>query len=58
MAPASIQTTRAPQKNEKIGLGLPGMRERAIYVGGVLTVKSARRQGTAVEARIPLPPAL
>ena len=45
-------------EKEKIGLGLPGMRERATYVGGVLTVKSARRQGTAVEARIPLPPAL
>ncbi len=40
---------------EKNGLGLLGMRERATYVGGTLTVKSARRSGTTIEVRIPLP---
>jgi len=40
----------------KEALGLLGMRERANYVGGVLTVKSARRTGTAIEVRIPLSP--
>jgi len=38
------------------GLGLLGMRERATYVGGTLTVKSVRRAGTEIEVRIPLPP--
>jgi signal transduction histidine kinase len=37
------------------GLGLLGMRERAAYVGGTLTVKSVRRVGTEIEVRIPLP---
>ena len=40
----------------KGGLGLLGMRERAGYVGGALTVKSARDAGTLVQVRIPLPP--
>ena len=38
------------------GLGLLGMRERATYVGGTLTVKSVHRAGTEIEIRIPLPP--
>lgn len=38
------------------GFGLLGMRERATYVGGTLTVKSVRRVGTEIEVRIPLPP--
>jgi signal transduction histidine kinase len=38
------------------GLGLLGMRERATYVGGTLKIKSARRAGTEIEIRIPLPP--
>jgi signal transduction histidine kinase len=38
------------------GLGLLGMRERATYVGGTLTVKSVHRAGTEIEVRIPLPP--
>jgi signal transduction histidine kinase len=38
------------------GLGLLGMRERATYVGGTLTIKSVRRVGTEIEIRIPLPP--
>ena len=46
----------ARRKKERV-LGLLGMRERAAYVGGELTVKSGRRAGTEIEARIPLPPA-
>lgn len=42
-------------RNGKGGLGLLGMRERATYVGGVLTVRSARRAGTAIKVRLPLP---
>jgi signal transduction histidine kinase len=38
------------------GLGLLSMRERAIYVGGALEVKSIRHAGTNIEVRIPLPP--
>lgn len=34
-------------------LGLLGMRERAAYVGGVLTVKSGRDAGTEIAVRIP-----
>jgi signal transduction histidine kinase len=45
----------APRKSQG-GLGLLGMRERAAYVGGTLTVKSVRRAGTEIEIRIPLPP--
>ena len=41
-------------KKERNGLGLLGMRERATYVGGTLTVKSVRRAGTAIEVRITL----
>jgi len=37
-------------------LGLLSMKERATYVGGVLTVKSGRHAGTEVAVRIPLPP--
>ncbi len=44
---------RTAQKS-KGGLGLIGMRERAIYVGGILTLKSAPRAGTSIEVRIPL----
>ena len=40
------------------GFGLFGMRERATYVGGLLKVKSARRAGTEIEIRIPLPPGI
>jgi signal transduction histidine kinase len=41
------------------GLGLLSMRERAIYSGGALKVKSIRRHrhamaGTAIEVRLPL----
>lgn len=36
-------------------IGLAGMQERAVLLDGVLTIHSAPRQGTKVEARIPLP---
>ena len=36
------------------GLGLLGMRERAIYAGGTFEVKSVRPSGTAIRVRIPL----
>ncbi len=39
----------------KGGLGLLSMRERAVYVGGSLKIKSTRRAGTEIEVRIPLP---
>ena len=45
------------RKNEKSGLGLLSMRERATYVGGTLKITSARRSGTKIEARIPVSPA-
>jgi signal transduction histidine kinase len=35
------------------GIGLSGMRERALAIGGTLTVHSAPGQGTSVEVRIP-----
>ena len=38
----------------KRGLGLLGMRERATYAGGTLTIKSVRHTGTEIEVRIPL----
>ncbi len=43
-------------REETAGLGLLGMRERAAYVGGALLVRSVRRSGTRIEARIPLLP--
>ena len=42
-------------QNGNSGLGLLGMRERATYVGGTLTVKSVGHVGTEIEVRIPLP---
>ncbi len=36
-------------------LGLLSMRERAVAVGGTLSIKSARRAGTEVEVRLALP---
>ena len=43
------------RRNGKGDLGLLSMRERAVYVGGVLKVKSIRGAGTKIEVRIPLP---
>ncbi len=48
---------RLTKRKGKRGLGLLGMRERANYVGGALTVKSAPRAGTVIKVRIPLVPA-
>jgi len=42
-------------RKEKGGFGLAEMRERAVGVGGTLSVKSALRAGTEIEVRIPLP---
>jgi len=39
------------------GLGFTSMRERAMIVGGSITVHSKRKQGTSVEVCIPLDPA-
>ncbi|MDD5260778.1 MAG: ATP-binding protein [Methylacidiphilales bacterium] len=44
------------RRKAKGGLGLLGMRERAAYVGGTLSIKSIPRSGTKIEALIPLPP--
>jgi PAS domain S-box-containing protein len=44
------------RRKESSHLGLLSMRERAACVGGTLTVKSARRVGTEIEACIPLAP--
>ncbi len=44
----------AVRRKGKRDLGLLGMRERAAYVGGTLTVKSGTRVGTEIEVRIPL----
>lgn len=41
----------------RVGLGLPGMRERASIVGGTVDVSSQPGGGTRVSARIPLEPA-
>jgi signal transduction histidine kinase len=38
---------------ETNGIGLVKMRERAAYVGGALTVKSASNAGTEINVRIP-----
>lgn len=46
----------AARRKDQGVLGLAGMRERAAYVGGILTVKSGRRAGTEIDVRIPLPP--
>lgn len=46
---------KSTRRKGKGGLGILGMRERAGYVGGVLTVKSVRDGGTVIEVRIPLP---
>ena len=46
----------AARRKGKAVLGLLGMRERAAYVGGTLTVKSGLRVGTEIEVRIPLLP--
>jgi len=39
---------------EAVGLGLPGMRERAALVGATLQVESARGQGTTLYLKAPV----
>jgi two-component system, NarL family, sensor kinase len=43
----------AARRKDQGVLGLAGMRERAAYVGGTLTIKSGLRAGTSVEVVIP-----
>lgn len=43
------------RKQGKVGLGLLSMRERAGYVGGTFGLTSARRNGTEIKVRIPVP---
>jgi two-component system NarL family sensor kinase len=38
------------------GLGLLGMRERAAYVGGILTIQAVLHAGTKITVSMPLPP--
>jgi two-component system NarL family sensor kinase len=47
----------AARRKGKAVLGLVGMRERAAYVGGTLTIKSGPRAGTEITVLVPLPPA-
>jgi signal transduction histidine kinase len=47
---ASVTTSNPPEK-----LGLYGMRERALLLGGTLTVESTPGMGTAIFVEIPLP---
>jgi two-component system, NarL family, sensor histidine kinase UhpB len=42
-------------KNVEHGFGLLGMRERAAALGGELSIQRAKRSGTQVSLRIPLP---
>jgi signal transduction histidine kinase len=43
----------AARRKGKGVLGLVGMRERAAYVGGTLTIRSGRRAGTEIDVCIP-----
>jgi two-component system NarL family sensor kinase len=52
-----FNSERQPSKRKsRSGLGLLGMRERAAYVGGTLTIKSVRRTGTEIDVKILLSP--
>jgi two-component system CheB/CheR fusion protein len=44
----------AKTKTDGKGLGLLGMRERTILLGGTLAVESSRGKGTAIIARVPI----
>ncbi len=46
---------RSAGQKEKDGLGLLSMRERAAHMGGAIKIVSARRVGTKIEVRLPLP---
>lgn len=47
-------TARKPRGRSAASLGLVNMRERAEFIGGICTVKSAPREGTTVEVWVPL----
>lgn len=49
------QAVLSAGRKGKGGLGLLGMRERASYVGGALTVKSVRGAGTQIEVDVHMP---
>jgi signal transduction histidine kinase len=50
----SFDPEQPPAKRKKAGqLGVLGMRERAAYMGGTLSVKSAPGQGTTITVQIP-----
>jgi len=46
---------RRVRKTGRGGLGLLGMRERALYAGGDFKLRSTRNEGTEIEIRVPLP---
>jgi two-component system sensor histidine kinase NreB len=41
------------KKNRSKGLGLMGMQERAVLIGGTLEIESAPQQGTTIFVRVP-----
>jgi signal transduction histidine kinase len=45
---------QAPEAAESASLGLLGMRERAVHLGGTVEIRGAPAKGTQVTARIPL----
>jgi Histidine kinase-, DNA gyrase B-, and HSP90-like ATPase len=44
-----------PESSGNDGLGLTSMRERVTSIGGKILIKSAPKQGTTIEASVPLP---
>ncbi|MCI0352460.1 MAG: PAS domain-containing protein [Acidobacteriales bacterium] len=46
----------APEQHPASGLGIASMHERLRSIGGVMTITSARMQGTRLEALVPLQP--
>lgn len=51
---AGFAPVRQAKGKAKATLGLLSMRERAVAVGGTLSITSARRAGTEVEVQVPL----
>ncbi|ADD43468.1 sensor histidine kinase [Stackebrandtia nassauensis] len=52
LARADVGSGSGPQR----GYGIPGMRDRLAELGGELTIENTPGEGTALAARIPLPP--
>lgn len=46
----------APRLEDPLSVGLRGMRERALLLGGHCQISSVPGQGTTIEVRLPLPP--